>query len=80
MDSLRLVFKNKIILFLIVAVIGLVSFLVWGGNVKPPYEFTTVSKTDIKQEVSATGKVIPAKSVILSFDIAEKRAGVIFQF
>ncbi|MBI5004601.1 MAG: efflux RND transporter periplasmic adaptor subunit [Candidatus Lloydbacteria bacterium] len=76
MDSLRLIFKNKIILFSVAAVIGLVSFLVWGGKVKPQYEFTTVSKTDIKQEVSATGKVIPARSVLLSFDIAGKVAGV----
>lgn len=76
MSILRIIFQNKIIVFLIVLVIGIVSFFIWGRNVKPSYEFTTVLKTNIKQEVSATGKVVPVKSVSLSFDVAGNVAQV----
>lgn len=76
MFYIRIIFENKIIIFLIAVVIGTVSFFVWGRSAKPSYEFTTVIKTDIKQEVSATGKVVPKKSVLLSFDVAGKVARV----
>jgi RND family efflux transporter MFP subunit len=70
MSVANFISQNKITVLFIVVIIGSTSFFMWGGDTEPSYEFTTVSRTDITQEVSATGKVVPAKSVTLAFDVA----------
>jgi len=58
--------KKKIIFFSII--IALIGAGAWNMRPKPPvYEYVTVVKRDIIQEVSVTGRVTPADDVSLAF-------------
>ncbi|MCX6790691.1 MAG: biotin/lipoyl-binding protein, partial [Candidatus Gribaldobacteria bacterium] len=63
--------KKKFIIIIISAVL---VFIIGGGILlnksqqKLPYEYTTVKKQNLVQEVTVTGKVKPAQNVQLSFE------------
>src|SRR3990167_179710 len=52
---------------LIVAAL-LIGYFAWNRDVVPNYEFMTVSRGELVQEVSVTGRVKPAQSVDLQFE------------
>ncbi|MFA6494639.1 MAG: efflux RND transporter periplasmic adaptor subunit, partial [Candidatus Paceibacterota bacterium] len=58
--------KKKTIFFVIVA--GLIGWGAWSMRPKPPvYTYSTVTRRDLVQEVSVTGRVTPAEDVSLAF-------------
>src|SRR3989338_6084836 len=60
--------KKIILIFvIIVVVVGALGALYGRENKKPRYEFITVERSTIVQEVSVTGRVKPSKSVELAF-------------
>lgn len=71
-------FKKPWFIILVIIIIGGGAggyFLNKSSN-KSPYEFTTVQKGDLSQEVSVTGRVKPAESVELAFEKSGKVAKV----
>lgn len=65
--------KKKMIFFVIFA--GLIAYGAWSMRPKPPvYEFATVMRRDIIQEVSVTGRVTPAEDVSLAFQTSGRVA------
>ena len=62
--------KKKKILVTIITVIVLIilGIMVFGGSDESPYDFITVAREDIREEVSVTGMVKPAKDVELRFE------------
>ncbi len=73
----RFKFIKKPIFFIpaIIVIIVLVLILS-GGKKKPTYESIIVSRGDIRQEVSATGRVKPVESVELAFERSGKVVSV----
>jgi len=63
-----------IIIFIIIVIIG--GYFYFGRDKRPDYEYTTVQKGKIIQEVSVTGKVKPATSVDLAFEKSGKVSAV----
>lgn len=61
-----------LILAIVFAVLGV--YFYFRGPQKSPYEFTTVSRGNVVQEVSVTGRVKSAESVDLSFEKSGKVA------
>lgn len=59
-------------LILIVSIIASIS----GGNKGPVFEYETISKGEVVQEVSATGKVKPAEAIDFSFEASGKVSAV----
>ena len=50
------------------AVFVVVTIIYFRGNKQPEYEFMTVNRGELIQEVSVTGKVRPAHEVDLQFE------------
>jgi len=58
--------KKKTIFFVVLA--GFIAYGAWSMRPKPPvYDYATVTKRDIIQEVSVTGRVTPTEEVSLAF-------------
>lgn len=55
---------------------GIVEAVYLAGSREPDIDFVVAEKTDLAQEVSVTGRVMPAESVDLSFETAGKVAAV----
>jgi HlyD family secretion protein len=69
----RFKFIKKPIFFIPVTIIIIVLVLVlFSGEKKPTYESTIVSRGDVIQEVSTTGRVKPVESVDLAFERSGK--------
>ena len=65
-----------IVLALIVIISAVGIYFYSSGNKKSLYEFTTVQKGGLSQEVSVTGRVKPAQSVDLAFERGGKVAKI----
>lgn len=64
------ILKKPLSIFIIIFLIalGIGGYFYFTRKTAPKYEFTSVSKGNLVQEVSATGKVEPATNVELSFE------------
>ena len=60
------ILKSKKVIFGILVALGIASIFVFGGE--NGGQILTVERGEIVQEVAATGKVKPARSVDLGFD------------
>ncbi len=78
MQKLKIFFKKPLNIILILVVIFAVSgyYFYQRGNQKSPYEFTTVARGNVVQEVSVTGRVKSAESVDLAFEKSGKVAAI----
>ncbi|MBN2198189.1 efflux RND transporter periplasmic adaptor subunit [Candidatus Wolfebacteria bacterium] len=68
MKKIKKFFKKPIVIIVTIFVLIGASYFIFGGSKKPDYEFITVQKADIIQEVSVTGRVKPAHDVNLAFE------------
>ncbi|HBH46680.1 MAG: hypothetical protein A2445_02485 [Candidatus Jacksonbacteria bacterium RIFOXYC2_FULL_44_29] len=70
--------KLIIITAIIVIILSLILLKVFYLDPNKPlvYEFTTVNKVDLTQEVSVTGTIVPKDSADLSFEITGKVKGI----
>ena len=60
--------KVKIWSSILIVAASIAGYFVWNRDTGPSYEFMTVSRGELVQEVSVTGKVKPAQSVDLQFE------------
>ena len=60
--------KNFLVVFVIVILILGSGYFFLNRGKKPIYNFVTAERTDLKQEVSVTGKVKPAETIDLAFE------------
>lgn len=60
-------YKKALVFFVVLCVIAGGYFIFGGGN-DVPQKAVTVSRGDVVEEVSVTGKVVPAKSINLAFE------------
>ena len=69
-EKIKNIFKRPlyIILLLVVIFAAAGAYFYYRGSQKSPYEFTTVQKGELIQEVSVTGRVKPAENVDLAFE------------
>jgi len=65
-----------IISFLLIIVLAIVFYFTFGKKTESLYEFVTVERGALTQEVSVTGRVQPAEDVDLAFERAGKISGV----
>ena len=74
--------KKKIIIIVtglaLVGGLAVSAFFLFKNNSAPAYNFSTVARGDIAEEVSLTGNVKPAKNVNLAFERSAKIASVNF--
>ncbi len=68
--------KIKIWGSVLTAIIALIIFIIIGRGSEQDYEFITVERGELIQEVSVTGKVKPAQSVDLQFENSGRIASV----
>jgi HlyD family secretion protein len=65
------------IILILTVIFALAGFYIYQrGSQKSPYEFTTVSRGNVVQEVSVTGRVKSAESVDLAFEKSGKVAAI----
>ncbi len=62
------ILKKPLILVPLILVVVLIVGLIVFRKKQLPYEFVTVKKSDLVQEVSVTGRVKPAEDVNLAFE------------
>lgn len=79
--SLKEFIKKRKKLVIISSIILVIALLVGGKivsarNQKPTFEYFTVSKGNVEQEVTATGKIKPAEGLGYSFEMSGKVASV----
>lgn len=60
--------KNFLVVFAAVALVLGSGYFLLNRNKKPTYNLVTVTRADLKQEVSVTGKVKPAEMIDLAFE------------
>ena len=60
--------KNFLIVFIVVILVLGGGYFFLNRGKKPTYDFVTVTRADLKQEVSVTGKVKPAEMIELAFE------------
>ena len=67
-------FLKKPVTMVILAVLlaGVIRYAYFSGDNAPEYDFIIVEKRELVQEVSVTGRVKPAESVDLAFEISGK--------
>ena len=75
---MKSLFKKPLFIVLILAIVfaGAGIYFYSKNSAKSPYEFTTVQRGDLSQEVSVTGRVKPAEAVDLAFEKSGKVARI----
>ena len=66
--------RNIFIAFVVIAVIAVIFWM--NRDEGPSYDFATVMRGDVAEEVSVTGKLKPASEVELAFETSGRVAGV----
>lgn len=69
-------FKKYIIPIVAVVIVALIAFFYFKNGDGGKYEFATAERSNLKQEISVTGKVEPANKVDLAFESTGKVSGV----
>jgi multidrug efflux pump subunit AcrA (membrane-fusion protein) len=60
--------KKQIYIIGAVILVAILGYLIFGGSKSPAYSYVQVSKGDVVQEVSVTGRVKPSEDVSLAFE------------
>jgi len=68
--------KKQIYIFGGIILLVVFSFLIFGGSKKSSYSYVQVTRGDVIQEVSVTGRVKPSEDVDLAFERGGKIAGI----
>lgn len=75
-SKIKNITKKQIVLLGILLIFGVFAYLYLNKTKESLYEFVVVSKTDIVDEVSVTGRVKPSQSIDLAFEKGGKISGV----
>jgi len=75
-SKIKKVTKKQVFIFLILLVIGFLAYLYFNKSPASPYEFVIVSKTNLIDEISVTGRVKPSQDTNLAFEKSGKISAV----
>lgn len=76
LSKIKKLTKKQATVIAVIFILGLVSYLYLNKPEESPYEFAVVSKINLVDEISATGRVKPSQSIDLAFEKIGKVSGV----